>query len=270
RRGSTVRRPLRLLQQSFDVIEVETGARVESLGPHFESPPGYSQWRVKASRSDRGPERIVERLVERPPATLRHLLDLSGDVVIQRECDSYSHTKILRSASQSVKMWERSCLQNPCRQRRRVPDAVRHGDAGEEVAAEVEAGEGALDPAGALDEAAVPHLVLRDRPRPAADEAEGGLAAQAQRGAQLAQHRGDDLLVVPGREFRVGAPASEGGEGHVPRGRAAGEDLGREEAAEQAQPLLARRQEAEAAERVADVLAWPAERDHGDRGVGDL
>jgi hypothetical protein len=50
----------------------------------------------------------------------------------------------------------------------------------------------------------------------------------------------------------------------------AGEDLGGEEAAKEAQPLLARRQEAEASERMADVGAAPAEGDQGDGGVGDL
>src|SRR5258708_1145766 len=69
---------------------------------------------------------------------------------------------------------------HPLRQLSTVLDAVRHGDAAEEVAADVEAGEKPLDLAGAFDEAAVADLVLGDGPGPAADEVPGGLAAEAQ------------------------------------------------------------------------------------------
>ena len=72
----------------------------------------------------------------------------------------------------------------------------------EEVAAEAQAGEGALDLPRPLDEAAVAQLVLRDCPRPAADEPEGGLARAAQGAAQLADDRRGDPVLVPSQRAR--------------------------------------------------------------------
>src|SRR5881394_2178942 len=105
-----------------------------------------------------------------------------------------------------------SGLQHTLRELRAVLDAVGHGDAAQEVAADVEAGEGLLDLPGAVHEAAVADLVLRDGPGPAADELPGGLAAQAQRSSQLVDEGGGDAVLVPGGELGIGAAAGEGGE----------------------------------------------------------
>src|SRR3982750_3170637 len=90
RRGSPVGRAFHLLQQAFDVIEVEAGACGEGLGADLKGLGGNCPW-----CGDRAPERGLQRLLERAAATVGHLLDLRREIVIEREHDSYRHAKLL-------------------------------------------------------------------------------------------------------------------------------------------------------------------------------
>src|SRR5262249_22715363 len=101
-------------------------------------------------------------------------------------------------------------------------------------------------------------------------EAEGGLAAEAQRAAQLLDQGRGDAVLVPGDDLGIGPPSGEGGEGDIAFGSPAGEELGGEEAAERAQALLAGSEEAEAVQGMAHVRRAPAEGEDGHGGVGDL
>src|SRR3982751_6500221 len=109
--------------------------------------------------------------------------------------------KVLDASPFPIRITSTSCtVKHPRRHGRAVLDAVRHGDTTDEVAGDPQSGEGFFDLFRPLHEAAVADLVLRDRPRPAADPAEGGLAAQLQGTPELAQHRREDAVVVPGGE----------------------------------------------------------------------
>src|SRR4051812_43265497 len=107
-------------------------------------------------------------------------------------------------------------LLHSLRQPHPVPDAVRDRHAGEEVAADPEPREVALDLLGEVDEAAVADLVLGNGPRPATDEAEDRLGAYPERLPDLGEERGGDPVVIPADDLGVGAAASEGGERDLP------------------------------------------------------
>src|SRR5215203_1283941 len=91
-------RPFRSLQQLINIIEVDAGPGVQGLRPNLERPRRFDE-----SRTDRGPKRVVHRLFQRAPASVGGLLDLRGNVFIERDGDSYSHTKILEEECRSVK-----------------------------------------------------------------------------------------------------------------------------------------------------------------------
>ena len=87
---------------------------------------------------------------------------------------------------------------------------------------------------------------------------------------ELGAHQARISRVVVRPDLGVGAPAREGRQRDVARGRATGEERRREQAAEDPQRLAARREEAEPVERMGDVLAAEAERREHDGRVGHL
>ena len=78
-----------------------------------------------------------------------------------------------------------------------------------------------------------------------------------------------DIFVGEVNNFRIGGAADETGHGYGAFARAAGEERRIPDRAERAKFFTARDQEAEAFERVADLLAVVGRSDDGDRRVGD-
>src|SRR5215208_3361148 len=76
-----------------------------------------------------------------------------------------------------------------------VLHAVGDGDAAQEVAAEVEAGQVALDLLGEGEETAVADLVLGNGPRPAADDGDDWGPADSQGAGEVALDQREELGV---------------------------------------------------------------------------